>query len=141
MSTHHKVAVSDVMLSLEKTPTTGPRTLFKEALELMDEFRLGIVCVVDEEHSLLGIITDGDVRRTLTSVQKPFAALLNDDVVEYAIKDPVTANFNDLLEDAETKMGENKIWDLPVVEGLVVVSRAMYSNLELLDQHLVSSDS
>ena len=52
-----------------------------------------------------------------TSVQKPFAALLNDDVVEYAIKDPVTANFNDLLEDAVAKMGENKIWDLPVVEG------------------------
>ena len=35
---------------------------------------------------LKGIITDGDIRRMLSNVQKPLAALMSDDVIVHAIK-------------------------------------------------------
>ena len=40
---HSDLTVADVMLSLEEAPKTSGRTLLKEALELMDTHRLGIV--------------------------------------------------------------------------------------------------
>ena len=36
-----KIAVSDVMLPIERTPLVSERTLLKEALEIMDRHRLG----------------------------------------------------------------------------------------------------
>ena len=34
------------------------------------QFNLGILCIVDEENRLKGIITDGDLRRMLLNIQK-----------------------------------------------------------------------
>ena len=66
---HIDLTVADVMLSLDKTPKTSERTLLKEALELMDKHRLGIVCVTGSDDTLQGIITDGDIRRMLSNVR------------------------------------------------------------------------
>ena len=46
------ITVADVMLSLEKTPKTSGRTLLKEALEIMDKHRLGIVCITGSDGTL-----------------------------------------------------------------------------------------
>ena len=112
----NKLTVSDVMLSLEKTPKTSGRTLLKEALELMDKHRLGIVCISDSNGTLQGIITDGDIRRMLSNVQKPLAALMNDDVIVHAIKSPTTVTASASLQGAIDIMGKKQIWDLPVVD-------------------------
>ena len=66
-----KFTVADVMIKAEGVPQTAPTTLLKEALEEMDAKRLGIICIVDTECRLCGLITDGDIRRMLTRVQKP----------------------------------------------------------------------
>ena len=110
------LTVSDVMLSLKKTPRTFARTLLKEALELMDKHRLGIVCISDSDGALQGIITDGDIRRMLSNVQKPLAALMSDDVIVHAIKSPTTVTASMPLKDAINIMGKKQIWDLPVVD-------------------------
>ena len=109
------LTVSDVMLSLKKTPKTTARTLLKEALELMDKHRLGIVCITASDDTLQGIITDGDIRRMLSNVQKPLAALMSDDVIVHAIKSPSTVTASTSLQDAIDIMGKKQIWDLPVV--------------------------
>ena len=113
---HSDPTVADVMLSLEKTPKTYGHTLLKEALELMDKHTLGIVCISDTDGVLQGIITDGDIRRMLTNVQKPLAALMSDDVIVHAIKSPTTVTASTSLQDAIDIMGKKKIWDLPVVD-------------------------
>ncbi len=41
------------------------QTTFNDALTLLDRAGNGILCVVDRENRLLGIITDGDVRRAI----------------------------------------------------------------------------
>ena len=113
---HSDLTVADVMLPMEKTPKTSGRTIVKEALELMDKHRLGIVCITDADDTLQGIITDGDIRRMLSNVQKPLAALMSDDVIVHAIKSPTTVTASMSLQDAIDIMGEKQIWDLPVVD-------------------------
>ena len=115
-SHYSDLTVADVMLPLEKTPKTSGRTLLKEALELMDKHRLGIVCISDADGALEGIITDGDIRRMLSTVQKPLAALMSDDVIVHAIKSPTTVKASTSLQDAIDIMGKKQIWDLPVVD-------------------------
>lgn len=113
---HNDLIVADVMLSLQKTPKTSSRTLLKEALELMDRHRLGIVCITGSDGALQGIITDGDIRRMLSNVQKPLAALMSDDVIVHATKSPTTVTASTSLKRAIDIMGKKQIWDLPVVD-------------------------
>ena len=56
--------VSDLSSSNEK-PKVYPGQSLKEVIVEMTQKRLGVTAVVDEQNHLLGIITDGDLRRML----------------------------------------------------------------------------
>jgi len=113
--------VNDVMLDIGNFPIVSDDTILKEALEKMDDFRLGIACVIDHNSQLLGIITDGDIRRKLLAVQKPLAAFFIDDAINQAIKNPVTTSSEINLVDAVSLMEEKQVWDLPVVDNSKLV--------------------
>ena len=57
--------VRDVMISIGNFPIVSQKTILKEALTEMGEANLGLVCIVNESQELLGLITDGDLRRSL----------------------------------------------------------------------------
>lgn len=107
--------VNEVMLGLERTPLVQKEAILKEAMEEMVRTRLGIVCVVDADKNLMGILTDGDIRRKILNVQKPFAAFLVDDALDHAIREPITITPYESLVHAVEVMEEKQIWDLPVV--------------------------
>ena len=109
--------IKDVMLSLDKFPVVTKDVIFKEVLEEMGNKKLGIACVVDENYKLLGILTDGDIRRKILSIQKPLSSIFIDDCLDHAILSPKTISIDDPIIIAVNLMGENKIWDLPVVEN------------------------
>jgi len=111
------VLVSDVMILLEQCPVIDEREILKEALERMSHSRLGMVCIVNQENTLLGILTDGDIRRSLLKVQKPFSAFFVDDALMHAIRSPVSIQAKDSLIDAVALMEERQVWDLPVVNA------------------------
>ena len=118
MSTQkNNLLVSDVMISLGRVPVIGEAVIFKEALEEMGRKRLGIACIVNSQNKLLGILTDGDVRRMLLRVQKPFSAFFVDDALDHAIQSPLTIAPSDTLVQAVRLMDEKQIWDLPVVDA------------------------
>lgn len=118
MSTRkNDMRVSDVMLSLDRFPVIARRTLLKEALEEMSRMRLGIACIVGGDGELLGILTDGDIRRMLLKVQKPFSAFFADDALEHAVTSPLKVAPNDTLIKAVDLMDQKRVWDLPVVDG------------------------
>ena len=129
--------VSDVLLPIDKFPVIGKREILKEALEKMGQSRLGIACIVGEENSLLGILTDGDIRRKLLKVQKPFSAFFVDDALDHAIKSPITILPDDTLKNAIDLMEDKEVWDLPVVNeegclvGLLHLHKAIQKLLEL----------
>ena len=120
MKTNLKVA--EVMLSTDAFPVLNSSAFLKEALNSMNQFGLGIACIVSLEDKFLeGVITDGDLRRRLLKVQKPFSALLVDDALSHAIKKPITVTPECSLREAVEMMDNRKIWDLPVISDAKLV--------------------
>jgi CBS domain-containing protein len=105
------------MLQPGSFAVVAERTLLREALEEMGRFRLGIACIVGPDRQLLGVLTDGDIRRKLLSVQKPFSAFFVDDALDHASRVPLTTRPETSLEEAVRVMGDRQVWDLPVVDG------------------------
>ena len=114
-SFNKNIIVQDVMIALGNFPVVKKDTILKEAIETMGSSNLGIISVVDNNDTLLGIITDGDLRRKLLKIQKPLSFLLIDDVIDHCIKEPLTILLGVKLTDALKIMEDNEIWDLPVV--------------------------
>jgi arabinose-5-phosphate isomerase len=59
------VHIADVMRKGEQLPKSAPGTLLPEAIIEMSRKGIGMTTVVDAEDRVLGIFTDGDLRRTL----------------------------------------------------------------------------
>ena len=59
------VHVADIMRKGEQLPKNSPETLLPDAIVEMSKKGIGMTCIVDGDDKLLGIFTDGDLRRTL----------------------------------------------------------------------------
>lgn len=57
--------VEDVMHSGDRIPMVDPDTALRDALLEMTSKGMGMTCIVDANQTLLGIYTDGDLRRSL----------------------------------------------------------------------------
>ncbi len=75
-----KVQVGEVMLTGSRIPTVAPETPFSEALAELNEKSLGAVLVVSSGKEILGILTDGDIRRlmvkSLDIFSRPVSAVM-----------------------------------------------------------------
>lgn len=86
----------------------APNASIYEALELMAEYRISGVPVVDEERKLLGILTNRDLR---------FESNFNNKVENVMTKAPlITAPKGCTLDDAEKIFSTNKVEKLPIVD-------------------------
>ena len=74
--------VSEVMRSLEDTPKIQIDASFKAALLEMTAKRMGMVVTIDQNQKVIGILTDGDLRRLLEK---------NVDLASIALKDATTS--------------------------------------------------
>ena len=61
------VKISDLMHTAADLPLVSSDTLIPQALLVMTEKKLGLACVVDAAGKLVGIYTDGDLRRSIDS--------------------------------------------------------------------------
>jgi len=132
--TNKPININQVMLKMNEIPLVKSNAILKEAVEQMNDYNLGIVCIIDDDDKLVGVITDGDIRRKLLKVQKPFSALLIDDAIDHSIKNPIIINANDTLKNSVEIMGEKQIWDLPVVneKGILVGLLHLHPAVKLL---------
>ena len=110
-----KIKVKDVMLPISKVPRVESDSILKDALEKMSMYKLGIACVVDKQNKFIGLITDGDIRRILLSVQKPLSALFMEDILDHISKSPTYVYPELSINEATKLIGEKSVWDLPVV--------------------------
>jgi arabinose-5-phosphate isomerase len=67
------LTVSDIMHTGEEIPRVSPNTRVKEALFEITSKKLGFTTVLDDDGSLLGIITDGDLRRLMEREGDPLS--------------------------------------------------------------------
>ena len=116
LNNFYKDKISKYIIKLENVPYVHDDAFFKDALDEMITNKLGVVCIINKNLVLKGIFTDGDVRRKLIKIQKPFSALFSDDVKKYMSKKPLTINKNTTVLAALKIMTKNRIWDLPVVD-------------------------
>ncbi len=109
------LAVSDLMHHGQDNPLTDPDTPMEIVLDILSHTALGGVSVVNKEGKLLGIITDGDVRRGILRLGADFLRAHASEVMTVA---PVHVHADDKAIDALLLM-ENRpsqIMVLPVVD-------------------------
>jgi arabinose-5-phosphate isomerase len=104
--------VEDLMHSAENFPTVTSQTTIKDALLEMTDKRLGMTAVLDDNKYLLGIFTDGDLRRAFEKGVKVDTAI--EDVMTTGCK---TISASALAVDAVGLMEQNSITCLIVVDG------------------------
>jgi arabinose-5-phosphate isomerase len=109
--------VSHVMLPLDKFPVLKHDEIVKACLDQMSYYHLGIACIVDNSGILLGVFTDGDLRRKLLNSQKPLASFFVDDVLDHGTRNPFKITDSDSLAAAIELMELHQVWDLPVVDS------------------------
>ena len=110
------LTVKSKMLGLGKFPVLSEGDILKKALDEMTKFRLGIACIISKEGALLGILTDGDLRRLLLTHQDPLPALLVTPALKFGSSSPFSINFEMSTAEALRIMHDKQIWDLPVVK-------------------------
>jgi arabinose-5-phosphate isomerase len=110
--------VSDLMHSGPANPTIATDASWMDIVSTITHFGLGAVSVVDNDGRLAGVITDGDLRRSLQRVGPrdfAFANLKCDDLMTH---DPIVTNPEMLAFDALRLMEDrpSQINVLPVVD-------------------------
>jgi len=114
------LTVQEVMRTGERFPVVGEETTVTEALDAITQSKdrsgsvAGSVSVVDSEGKLVGIFTDGDLRRHL---QEEGSTLLEREVKEVMTRGPrLFIRMGRLAAEALRIMADNQIDDLPVVD-------------------------
>ena len=107
------VKIKDLMHQGDELPLVNQAASMKEAILMMTSGKLGCTAVVDDEHKLLGIITDGDLRR---QIQAHPNSLLTRPVRECMSANPKRMHPEDLAAAALKLMEENSITMLPIVD-------------------------
>ena len=105
--------VADLMLTGEAVPLVGQTTPLRDVIVEMTKKRKGVTTVVDAAGRLVGVITDGDLRRLHLS-GPPIDAL---SAGEVATREPKTIRGDDLAAKALEVMETLEITSLVIVDG------------------------
>jgi arabinose-5-phosphate isomerase len=102
------IRVSDLMHKDDAVPLARADTPMRDLLLTMASGRLGCVGVVDAKGALIGIVTDGDIRRHVAGIENRSAS-------EVMTADPKIARPDELAAEALALMTEKKITQLFVL--------------------------
>ncbi|GAA5077859.1 KpsF/GutQ family sugar-phosphate isomerase [Lysobacter panacisoli] len=105
--------IADIMHSGDDVPRVHADASISEALVEMSRKRLGMTAVVDDDNRLLGLYTDGDLRRTLDDDRFD---LRNTRIVEVMTRSPKTIGSDAMAVEAAQLMEAHKISGLLVID-------------------------
>ncbi len=117
--------IADVMHKGEDIPQVTAGTNLMTAIVQMTEKRLGMVAVIDNEQRLLGVFTDGDLRRAID--EKYDLASTHIDALMTA--NPVTLTADALATEAVLYMQQHKIQGLLVTDKAVLIGALNFHDL------------
>ena len=106
--------VEDLMHTGDAIPRVGPGTLMKDVLFEMTRKRLGLTTVTAEDGTLLGIISDGDLRRQM---ERHGYGLLDRQAAECMTRNPVLVDRRELATTALDLLESRKITSLLVTDA------------------------
>ncbi len=107
------LSVSDVMISGNSLPKVFTGSLLRNALYTMSAGQLGFLTIVDNHDQLLGVFSDGDLRRALDRGIDINHTRIDDIMTQggYSVTD------TQLAVDALALMEKHKIYALPVLDA------------------------
>ena len=106
------VHVKEVMHERQDTPLVSPDTVLTKAIIEMTKKNLGTTLIIDNKNTLLGIFTDGDLRRAFEDGTNMSTTTIG----EKASMNCYTAQADDLAVSAFNMMQDNAITVLPIVD-------------------------
>lgn len=83
--------VKDLMITGEKMPVVTENDSFQDVIKIISEYKLGMSMIVSSSGQLSGVLTDGDIRRTVIKY---------DNTSNLCVKDVMTSNPKRITEDA-----------------------------------------
>ncbi len=107
--------VEDVMHELHEVAQVAENNSFRELIIAMTKFNLGAACVVDKENNLIGLVTDGDVRRSLIRDADLSSMFVNTIMTKNPISISPRASLKEAVEMMENRASQLSV--LPVVEN------------------------
>ena len=111
------ISVDEVMLNVDEISVVGERDIFKQVISSMHNTGYGISCIVNDKLNLLGVVTDGDIRRVILNNQRPLASILLDNSIDFVSEDTITIESGTNIVDALYILQDARIWDAPVVKN------------------------
>lgn len=105
--------VGSLMHGGKQCPVVHASTPMRDVIYEMSRKGLGMTCVVDEQGVLLGIITDGDLRRHMEGL----TAILEMTAADVMTRSPVVVSPVVLAAEALNIMEQRKITSVVVVDG------------------------
>lgn len=104
--------VEELMHVNSEIPLVKPDTVMRDTILEMTGKRLGCTAVIDDKGRLIGIFTDGDLRRLAQQDEHFYART----VEEVMIRNPKTISPGEILDKALAVMEKHSITVLPVVD-------------------------
>jgi len=105
--------VGDVMKK-KNLPIISSQAAIKEVIQRISEGKLGLVVIIDN-NKIIGIITDGDIRRTMESREKDFFNLKAEDLM---------SNLPKLIYDTDKLISASNIMSRHKINSLLVVNES-----------------
>jgi CBS domain-containing protein len=96
-------------------PTLTPESTVRDAVDKMDIYQFPALVVVDTHMRVLGVITEGDLCRVVTT-RDSLTGMASEPAFAYASKDPTTAPPDTEVGDAFHRMLSSGLTILPIVE-------------------------
>lgn len=112
----------DIMLTGNAIPVVLKGTTMESALPVMDEKKLGVIFVTDKDDILIGIITDGDIRRAVVRRM----VIYDKSVESLMVTNPKSVTPEVPLYEALNIMEIYQITVLPVIESSGRVRGALH---------------
>ena len=109
------IKIKDLMFVGDNLPLVRPDDSFANIILIMTQKSLGCAAVVDYNQNLLGIITDGDLRRNIDNNLKTLKA------TDIMTKSPKSVTQNILASEALFIMNNKSITALPVTENNKII--------------------
>lgn len=104
--------INDIMVTGDSIPKVKANALLKDALVEISQKGIGMTSVIDENDHIIGIYTDGDLRRSLNEEVDIHTTVVSDVMGHH----PKTARADMLAEEALQIMQKNKVNQLVIID-------------------------
>ena len=98
-------------MTIENIPTLSSNATIIEALKIIDSSGTGIALIADENLKLIGVLSDGDIRRALIG-----GATINDCIDEFMVRNCFTVSHNASRAEILDLMQARKFTQVPIVD-------------------------